>query len=198
MSAGYLGLDLHKPADERSLPDPIRTAGEQLQAAGAGYLIVNADPKGSWSHPEIKTENELKRQGENLSLIARIAREYGLRTCFHNHADELVLCDGDLRSVIQYASNDVLLCLDTAWAWASGISAAQLDSGISRKNRRRSSEKRLRQHAHRRSAGRGDFNGGNHGCIESGTLRRMADARALASPGHRRLPQHEGGLSPFD
>lgn len=124
ISSGYVGIELHKPMEELRL-ESVRSAAKLLSAAGARDLIVNADPKGSWTNPELKTEDELKRQGENLSFIAELARNYGLRTSFHNHAETYPLCMGDLRSVIEYASDDVLLCVDTAWAHASGINPVE-------------------------------------------------------------------------
>ena len=44
----------------------------------------------------------------------------------HNHAADPHNADGDLRSVFEYASNDVGLCLDTGWAHVAGQDCIEL------------------------------------------------------------------------
>ncbi|UVI31275.1 sugar phosphate isomerase/epimerase family protein [Paenibacillus spongiae] len=118
VSGGYIGLNLHEetiPFEESVLP-----LINGLAEAGASDLIVNADPKGGWGVSLPKTEDEFKRQGEHLTRIAAAARERGLKVSMHNHADEKHNAEGDLRSVIEYASSDVGLCVDTGWAHVAG------------------------------------------------------------------------------
>jgi sugar phosphate isomerase/epimerase len=92
-----------------------------LAEAGGRDLVINADPKGGFASPLKKTEDEFKQQGENLSVIAEICKPYGLKASLHNHADDSHNAEGDLRSVISYASADTGLCVDTGWAMAAGI-----------------------------------------------------------------------------
>jgi inosose dehydratase len=91
-----------------------------LAKAGGTDLVVNADPKGGWGVALPKTEDEFKRQGEHLSRIALIGEEWELKVSLHNHADEKHNAEGDLRSVIEYASPNVGLCVDTGWAHVAG------------------------------------------------------------------------------
>ncbi|MBW7452750.1 sugar phosphate isomerase/epimerase, partial [Paenibacillus sepulcri] len=92
----------------------------RLAEAGGTDLIINADPKGGWGAALPKTEDEFERQGEHLSRISAAAGEWGLKVSLHNHADEKHNAEGDMRSVIEYASADVGLCVDTGWAHAAG------------------------------------------------------------------------------
>ncbi|MCQ6562641.1 sugar phosphate isomerase/epimerase family protein [Paenibacillus mendelii] len=118
VSGGYIGLNLHEPVIpfEESVIPLIKGLAE----AGGSDLVVNADPKGGWGVALPKTEDEFKRQGEHMSRIAAAAGEWGLKVSLHNHADEKHNAEGDLRSVIEYASADVGLCVDTGWAHVAG------------------------------------------------------------------------------
>ncbi len=116
----YVSGPLHRPWDEldvdRAILKPARAAAE----LGADYLVVNADPKGSWSRRERKSEDELKRQGENLSRLGEAVTPLGLRLLLHNHADSAPLHLDDLRSVTEFSAAVVGICLDTGWALVSG------------------------------------------------------------------------------
>ncbi|WP_054026061.1 sugar phosphate isomerase/epimerase family protein [Bacillus sp. FJAT-28004] len=118
VSGSYMGLNLHE--DVIPLEETMKPLAERLAKAGGTDLVVNADPKGGWGVALPKTEDEFKRQGEHLSRIALIGEEWGLKVSLHNHADEKHNAEGDLRSVIEYASPNVGLCVDTGWAHVAG------------------------------------------------------------------------------
>jgi len=92
----------------------------ELARLGGDYLAVNSDPKGSWGKRERKTEDDLKRQRENLSRLAKEVKPLGLRVILHNHANTNPLHLDDLKSVTEYADASVGVCLDTGWAITSG------------------------------------------------------------------------------
>jgi sugar phosphate isomerase/epimerase len=125
VSASYVGLPLHEPLGWSELEDLVLPVAERLARAGGSDLLINADPKGGWGAPERKTEDEFKRQGEQLTRIADAVRSFGLNVCMHNHAADRHNAEGDLRSVIEYAAPDVGLCIDTGWAHAAGIDPLQ-------------------------------------------------------------------------
>ncbi|MDR0138638.1 sugar phosphate isomerase/epimerase [Metabacillus idriensis] len=120
VSGSYLGLPLHEK--NLDFEDLIRSHADRLSEAGGRDLLINADPKGGWGVALKKSEDEFKRQGEYLTRIASIGREFDIKVSMHNHADEVHNAEGDLRSVIEYASSEVGLCIDTGWAFTAGYS----------------------------------------------------------------------------
>jgi sugar phosphate isomerase/epimerase len=118
VSSAYVGLQLHEAALD--VEKDIMPVARRLSEAGGKDLVVNADPKGGWGVSLPKTEDEFKRQGDHLSQIAIAAGTLGLKVSMHNHADDKHNAEGDLRSVIEYSSPEVGLCIDTGWAYAAG------------------------------------------------------------------------------
>ena len=116
---GYVGGSLHLPWSELNAEENLLNPARSVTELHGDYLNVNCSPKGSWSDRERKTEDELKRQGENLSRLAREVKSFGLKVLMHNHANRLDLHSDDLRSVTDYADAAVGVCLDTGWAIAS-------------------------------------------------------------------------------
>ncbi|OPA73278.1 hypothetical protein BVG16_29815 [Paenibacillus selenitireducens] len=120
ISGTYVGLALHEPFEALGIEDAVMPAARRLAEAGGTDLVINADPKGGWENPELKTEVEFKRQGDNLTRIAAAVRPLGLKVSLHNHAATTHNAEGDLRSVIEYSSPEVGLCIDTGWAHVAG------------------------------------------------------------------------------
>jgi inosose dehydratase len=120
VSASYIGLPLHESFKKLDVEHTIMPFAERLARAGGSDLLLNADPVGSWSNPQSKTESQVKQQGENLSIISEQIRPMGLRVCLHNHAADLHNALADLHSVVKYAESDVGLCVDTGWAHVAG------------------------------------------------------------------------------
>ncbi|MGM0834789.1 MAG: sugar phosphate isomerase/epimerase family protein [Bacillota bacterium] len=119
VSSAYVGLQLHEK--EIDLEGSIMPVARRLAEAGGRDLLINADPKGGWGVSLPKTEEEFKRQGDHLSRIAAAVCDLGQKVSMHNHADDLHNAEGDLRSVIDYASPEVGLCIDTGWAHVAGF-----------------------------------------------------------------------------
>jgi len=115
----YVGGPLHMPWDSFDAEEKFLNPARQVAELGADYLNVNGDPKGDWNNRRRKTEDELKRQGENLSRLAREVEPLGLRVLLHNHANTPDLHLDDLKSVTDYADPAVGVCLDTGWALTS-------------------------------------------------------------------------------
>ena len=125
ISGGYMGLPFHEP--NINIDETVMPMARRLAAVGAKELIINADPKGGWGDDsQPKTEEEFKRQGAYFSEIAAKVKALGLRVSMHNHAAEPHNADGDLRSVFEYATPDVGLCLDTGWAHVAGQDCVEL------------------------------------------------------------------------
>ncbi|PYI53474.1 sugar phosphate isomerase/epimerase family protein [Paenibacillus flagellatus] len=120
VSASYVGLPLHVPYADIDADRTVMPFAERLAEAGGTDLLLNADPKGSWRERQPKTDDDLKRQGENLTRIAERVGTLGLNVCMHNHADSKALCEADLRSVVEFAGESVGLCVDTGWAHSAG------------------------------------------------------------------------------
>ncbi|MCF2937830.1 sugar phosphate isomerase/epimerase [Paenibacillus alkaliterrae] len=120
VSGTYVGLALHEPFEALDIDNNVIPAARRLAEAGGTDLIINADPKGGWGEAQPKTEEEFRRQGDNLARIAAAVRPLGLKVSLHNHAADKHNAEGDLRSVIEYASPEVGLCIDTGWAHAAG------------------------------------------------------------------------------
>ncbi len=116
----YVGAALHMTWEEIDVEEKLLAPAREAAGLGADFLAVNCDPKGSWTARERKTEDELKRQGENLSKLARLVAPLGLEVVMHNHADSAALHRDDLRSVVEFADESVGVMLDTGWALTSG------------------------------------------------------------------------------
>jgi sugar phosphate isomerase/epimerase len=120
VSALYTDYALHQKDLTSQLKEEIVNLAERLAATACSDVLVNASPKGSWSERELKNEDDLKRQGEYLTLISELVAPYGMRVSMHNHAAEKIHAEADLRSVIDYADSCVGLCVDTGWAHVAG------------------------------------------------------------------------------
>ncbi|MGF7049940.1 sugar phosphate isomerase/epimerase [Paenibacillus sp. DS2015] len=121
ISAAYVGMNLHESADSLQLDNNLLPLLERMACHEVPTLLLNANPKGGWSSPEVKTDDELKRQGENIARIDEIAKAYGIVCCFHNHGATRLLAEGDLRSVTEFAGKEVKLCIDAGWAHVAGF-----------------------------------------------------------------------------
>jgi inosose dehydratase len=119
VSGSYVGLPLTLPFERLDIESAVLPVAERLASAGGANLILNADQV-DWSHPVDKTDDDARRQGENLSRIAELVAPLGLTAALHNHASERQNAQRDLDSVVQYADPAVGLCVDVAWAWVAG------------------------------------------------------------------------------
>jgi inosose dehydratase len=126
VSGAYVGLLLHEPFEALRIEETVLPVARRVAESGGGDLVINADPKGGWGSPELKTEEEFRRQGDNLTRIAATVQPYGLKVSMHNHAATKHNAEGDLRSVIDYASPEVGLCIDTGWAHVAGLDPIEL------------------------------------------------------------------------
>lgn len=123
VSAAYIGKPLHLDYAALDVERTVLPNAERLAAAGGSDLLLNADrTQGSHEGGAAKTEDDFKRQGENMTRIAELVRaRFGLRTAMHNHAADPWHAEGDLRSVLQHADPSLVgLCVDTGWAIAAG------------------------------------------------------------------------------
>lgn len=121
VSAIYTSYPLHENGLLHKLKGEIVPLAERMASLPCTDLLINAVSKGTWAHPERKTEDELKAQGEVLSQMAEWVRPYGIKVCLHNHAKHLPQAMDDLRAVTDYSSPLVGLCVDTGWAYVSGM-----------------------------------------------------------------------------
>ncbi|WP_223591758.1 sugar phosphate isomerase/epimerase family protein [Neobacillus bataviensis] len=119
VSASYVGLPLHVPFNQLETERTVLPFAERLAAANGRDLLLNADPI-SWKTTVAKSEDHFKQQGENLTRISELVAPLGIKICLHNHAADHHNALGDLRSVVQYADQQVGLCVDTGWAHVSG------------------------------------------------------------------------------
>ena len=115
----YANGPFHDPWSELDAEARFMGTARQLAEQGGHYVAVNCDPKGAWADRERKTEDDLRRQGENLSRLARDLAPLGLRLVMHNHANRSDLHLDDLRSVTEFADPIVGVCLDTGWSLTS-------------------------------------------------------------------------------
>jgi len=120
-SGSYLGLPLHEPWENLNANEKVTPVAQRLSENGVRNLIVNADPKGGWAVKAPKTPMEIRRQGENLARLAELVQLLGVTLCFHNHADNRSMALDDLRSVTEFSSPQVSLCVDTGWAHTSSF-----------------------------------------------------------------------------
>ncbi len=121
VSAAYTNILLHKPYAELKIKETILPMAERLAQAGGTDLLINPNPKGGWEDPQLKTEDEIKHQGENLTHIAELIKPFRLKLCTHNHAAQKQNAERDLRAVVEYTGSEVGLCIDTGWAHVSGF-----------------------------------------------------------------------------
>ncbi|MFC5529682.1 sugar phosphate isomerase/epimerase family protein [Cohnella yongneupensis] len=121
VSAIYWGLPLHERLDEELVKREALLLAERLHAGGGSHLLVNADPKCGWYVAAPKSDDDFKRQGDNLSRIAHWLSSSSVRVCMHNHAASPYNAIGDLRAAIEFADSSVGLCVDTGWAHVAGL-----------------------------------------------------------------------------
>ncbi|RAP77595.1 sugar phosphate isomerase/epimerase family protein [Paenibacillus montanisoli] len=126
ISGAYVGLQLHEPFETLNIEETVVPVAKRVAEAGGTDLVINADPKGGWNEPQPKTEEEFKLIGDNLSRIAAAVSGLGLKVSLHNHASDKHNADGDLRAVIEYASKEVGLCVDTGWAHVAGLDPVEM------------------------------------------------------------------------
>jgi len=117
VSSSYIGLPLAAPGAGEDLKASVLPVAERLAAAGGRVLTLNADPVPG-AGP--RTEDDARRQGEQLSRAAELVRPLGLRIALHNHADRFEDARLDLASVVEHASAEVGLCIDAHWAAVAG------------------------------------------------------------------------------
>jgi len=115
VSASYVGLPLSLPYEELNIEGVVVPVAERLAGAGGRILRLNADPT-DWKAPARKTDDDARRQGDNLSRIAARVAPLGVATALHNHAAEHEAAQKDLESVVLHADPAVGLCVDTGWA----------------------------------------------------------------------------------
>jgi len=118
VSASYVGLPLHLPFEQLNIEQKVLPFAERLAAANGTDLLLNADPL-DWKNRVPKSEDDFKIQGENLSRIAELVTPMGLKVSLHNHAADKHNAEGDLRSVVNYTSEKVGLCVDAGWAYVA-------------------------------------------------------------------------------
>jgi inosose dehydratase len=119
VSASYVGLPLTLPFGRLAVEDSLLPIAERLSAAGGRDLLLNADLV-DWSKPVQKSDDDARRQGENLSRIAELVAPLGLSVALHNHAADPHNAEQDLRSVLLHSDAAVRLCLDIGWAHVAG------------------------------------------------------------------------------
>ncbi|BDZ44326.1 sugar phosphate isomerase/epimerase family protein [Naasia aerilata] len=119
VSGSYVGLPLTLPFERLEVDSAVLPVADRLAAAGGTNLILNADQV-DWSNPVDKTDDDARRQGENLSRIRELVAPLELSVSLHNHASERENAQRDLDSVVRYADPSVGLCVDVAWAWVAG------------------------------------------------------------------------------
>lgn len=120
VAGAYAGAKCHEGFEEVDPAGETIALAQAVAELGGDFLTVNCDPKGAWDNRERKTEDELKRQGENLTRLADQITPLGLDLVMHNHAVSNDLHLDDLRSVTEFAGDSVYFCLDTGWAQTSG------------------------------------------------------------------------------
>lgn len=120
LSGSYVGGVFHGPFADLEAEERVLPVARAIAGLGADELVVNCDPKGSWGQRERKSEDELRRQGENLTRLAELIAPLGLRLTMHNHANRHDLHLDDLRAVTEYSGEQVGVCLDIGWTLTSG------------------------------------------------------------------------------
>jgi sugar phosphate isomerase/epimerase len=119
VAGAYAGVKCHEGFEQVDPEGETLALAQAVADLGGDYLVVNCDPKGAWDNRERKTEDELRRQGENLTRLAEQIAPLGLDLVMHNHAVSNDLHMDDLRSVTEFAGESVGVCLDTGWAQTS-------------------------------------------------------------------------------
>lgn len=120
VSAQYLGLTLYDTWDAVQAEERVLPATRRLAEHGGTDLLVNPTAPRGDSGPLLKSDEQVRRQGEHLSRLAELVAPLGVRVCVHNHATRFELTDADLRSVVEHSAPGVGLCVDTGWAHTSG------------------------------------------------------------------------------
>ena len=127
----HVGGNFYDPAAYRDTALPLARRGATAAAAlGAEGVVVSAaaknaalttvpfDPDRSAPHssPERvharKTPAELRTQADHLAEVARLNRDHGLATYYHNHSTEFAHDAEELRAILEVDPSLLSLCFD--------------------------------------------------------------------------------------
>ena len=116
MVSAYVNSKLHEKADvQESIDTVLKLARIAQDRMGTKIIVTNPSPI-RWGGPENKNDDQIKLQGESLSILGESLSKEGLTLAYHNHDPELRLAGREFHHML--ASTDpryVKFCLDSHW-----------------------------------------------------------------------------------
>ncbi len=116
MVSAYVNSKLHESQDVQESIDTVLKLTSIVQTRMGTKIIVTNPCPIRWGGPENKTDDQIKRQGESLTILGEALSKDGLTLTYHNHDPELRLAGREFHHML--ASTDpryVKFCLDSHW-----------------------------------------------------------------------------------
>lgn len=104
------------PKNEAAVMDKWRSVFEGLRTMGAKYCVIPGFNLG-------KSLADLKQVCEYFNKVGKLAKEYGLKLGYHNHAHEYDLCEGKVKWEYMIENTDpesVFFQMDVYWTTQGG------------------------------------------------------------------------------
>ena len=104
------------PKNEAAVMDKWRSVFEGLRTMGAKYCVIPGFNLG-------KSLADLKQVCEYFNKVGKLAKEYGLKLGYHNHAHEYDLCEGKVKWEYMIENTDpesVFFQMDVYWTTRGG------------------------------------------------------------------------------
>jgi len=104
------------PKNEAAVMDKWRSVFEGLRTMGAKYCVIPGFNLG-------KSLADLKQVCEYFNKVGKLAKEYGLKLGYHNHAHEYDLCEGKVKWEYMIENTDpesVFFQMDVYWTTKGG------------------------------------------------------------------------------
>jgi inosose dehydratase len=120
----YANSVLHIKDDAQKSIETILSVAEATQNQGTKILVTNPTPI-RWGGDEVKTDEELTIQLENLEQLGKHLRGLGITLAYHTHDTEMKGGAKEFHHMLQNTSKEnVSFCFDVHWIYRGSQNSA--------------------------------------------------------------------------
>lgn len=114
MPSVYVNSELHDKEKVNASIEAVLEQAETIQSVGTKIMVTNPSPI-RWGGPEIKTDEQLETQAENLQKLSNFLKKKGIKLAYHTHDVELRAGAREFHHMLQ--NTDVAFCYDVHWVY---------------------------------------------------------------------------------
>jgi len=141
----YANSVLHKKEEAKKSIDTILSIAEAIKNHGTKIVVTNPTPI-RWGGDEVKTDDELSIQLENLEELGRQLRKVGITLAYHTHDTEMKGGAKEFHHMLQNTSKEnVSFCFDLHWVFRGSQNSALAVYDVMKMYGNRITELHLRQ-----------------------------------------------------